>query len=162
MILVSLIVTAVSIYYIGTTVDRIRERRAILDSRQNIQLNFEEVLSFYSEEYGGLRANLDEILPSEENIAPILQSIETRSKTIGINAEIRYTPTEIPANTINFIRYRVSFEGNKTQLLSFIELLNNLPVYTEVLSIDSISIDEFEFDQIAKHEVFFDIFIRNN
>jgi len=37
-------------------------------------------------------------------------------------------------------------------------MLNNLPVYTEIQSINSVTEEGLAFDQLASHQIIFDIF----
>lgn len=162
MTVVSVFVVIFSTLYINNVVEESRRKRAMLDSRQNIQLNFEQVLSFYSNEYSILRDSLDTIIPSTDDIVILLENIERSSINMGLDPEIKNIEVDTNESEVKFVRYLISFDGNKDQLLKFIDMLMNLKVYTEVQSINSIQIDEFDFNQLSKHEVVFDIFIRNN
>lgn len=151
----------IGLFYMSSVVEQVRQKRAMLESRQNIQLNFEEVLAFYSREYTELRKELDSLIPVDTEIVAILEQIELKSKALGLAIKINNVKTEEVKTAIKFVRYRLSFDGNNTQLLAVLDILNDLPVYVEVQNINSAKIDDLDFVSLAQHEIIFDIFVRN-
>lgn len=159
--LVTIMLFIIALLGINATVQKIRQKQAFLDSRQNIQLNFEQILAFYAEEYGGLRTSLDTIIPTTDDLVNILEIIEAKANLLGLQIETNNLAVDTKKTPVPFVRYRLTFEGNTSQLLSLLATLNSLPVYVEIQSIRSVAIEEFTFSQLSKHEIIYDIFIRN-
>lgn len=137
-----------------------QEKRAILNSRENIQLNFEQVLDLYTREYKTLREDLNKLLPPKDNIIEIINIIETAGTKIGIKTKINNIPIPLEDPNSSKIRYLISFSSNNEQLISYLNELNQLDFYVEVQKVSSIKITEFTFDKLANHQVVIDVFTR--
>jgi len=134
----------------------IQEKRATLNNRQNIQLNFEEVLESYNRQYSELNNKLIKFRPDLDQIVVLLNMLESESKTIGLSIEIESLSQE----TKDYIRYSVSFTANNTQLYSFLEVLNNLPTFIQIEDIHIASVQDFEMKELADYGIIFDIFTK--
>lgn len=152
---ISVIFTVISLWSFGKVTDQMKVKRALLNSRGNIQLNFEGVLELYQQEYTRLNSNLQQLLPATTKIIDILENIDRNSNQLRIDAKISNIPLQ---DNLDYIRYIAKFDGSNKQLLDYLEMLNNLPVYTEIQSINSVTEDGLAFDQLASHQIIFDIF----
>lgn len=160
--LLAIIVLIIGFWDLHTITTGLQEKRALLNERGNIQLNFEQVLDLYQREYNELDASLSQLIPETTTVITILDELDRKGKGLGLDPELSSLPlTEDQTSSINFIRYQVVFEGNTEQLLSYIKLLEELPVYTEIQTINSgIADKDFSFSQIARHQIVFDLFTK--
>lgn len=157
--LITIIFFIAGIFIIIPVTKESQTKRAILNSRENIQLNFEQVLELYTREYETLRIELDKLLPPKENIIEIIEVIENEGVKLGIKPNINNIPTDEPTKT-NIIRYLITFSGNSDQLTNYIDHLNKLNFYIEIQKISSTEVDKFSFDKIANHQIVLDVFTR--
>lgn len=124
---------AAALYWLPPMIEKIRVQRAILASRQNIQLNFEQVLSLYANEYEKRQSKLEKIRPEKDNIVQILDSLEEKAHTIGLKLNFQNLPEKTePVAEFASLRYRIGFTADKETFLRFLDLLAKLPVYSEI------------------------------
>jgi len=160
LMLIAVVTFFVSVAHINSTVQEIRQKRAVLANRQNIQLNFEHFLAFYSEEYQNLSSNLNLLRPETDDVVQIIDSIETRSRALGLDVDIRNVPVNEEKMETPIVRYSFSFSGNKNQLISFLQMIEDLPTFIEIKNVSAEQVEEFGLTQLADYNVVFDIFVQ--
>lgn len=139
---------------------QMQERRAVLSDRQNIQLNFEEVLDLYSRQYETLSTGLDQLRPPEDDVVYLLDDIESLGRELGIGIKIKNLGVQVIQDQSKVVRYEVAFTGNKVQLESFLERLDSLPTFIEVQSINIEQVEEQNLKDLSGFKVIFDIFVK--
>ncbi|MBU2524807.1 hypothetical protein KKG71_06470 [Patescibacteria group bacterium] len=159
---ISIMFMIVALFMINSTTEEIRKRRAILNARQNIQLNFEEVLELYSREYQNIKVNLDLLRPDFEEIIGSLELLELESKKLGFEIDINNIQLDSGGADYDFVRYKVSFGGTRGQLDQFLGMLGDLPPYTEIQDISAQASTELGFSYLANYQIVFDIFLKKN
>lgn len=145
---------------LDTFTTQMQEKRAVLSDRQNIQLNFEEVLELYSRQYETLSSSLDQLRPPEDDVVYLLDDIEQVGQEVGIGIKIKNLGTQMIQEQNKVVRYELSFTGNKAQLESFLEKLDNLKTFIEVQSVNIEQVDEQHIGDLASFQVIFDIFVK--
>jgi len=155
-LILSLFVFSYAVVELDSLTTRVQEKRATLNNRQNIQLNFEEVLESYNRQYTELNNKLVKFRPDLDQIVVLLNTLEAESKAIGLSIEIESLSQEEK----DYIRYRVSFTANNEQLFSFLEVLNKLPSFIQIEDVFIASVQDFEMRELANYGIVFDIFIK--
>lgn len=158
--IIALVVSGYSFFTIKETVSEIKQRRAVLDSRQNLQLNFEEVLDLYARQYDKVNTNITELLLKKENLITYLDTLEAKSKELDITIKIQNIPVAEGASIAPFVRYRISFESDNTTLLKFIQMLKDTFPFIEIQDISTRKIPNYDFLLLAGQDVTVDIFIK--
>jgi Tfp pilus assembly protein PilO len=139
---------------------QMQERRAVLHDRQNIQLNFEEVLSLYSRQYETLSTGLDQLRPPQDDVVYLLDDIEAIGRELGLGIKIRLIGPQLSEDSSTAVRYEVSFAGNKAQLDAYLARMDDLPTFIEVQSINIEQVESLNLKELAGFKVIFDIFVK--
>lgn len=137
-------------------VEEIRSKKALLHARQNIQLNFEEVLELYTRQYNKVHGELEEMRPEKTSIIEVVEKIES----LSLEKEIEMKIKNIEVDSESFIRYNVVFEGSAEQLEFFMNLLNTEVPFHEIRGIAAKAVNNFTLALRSTYNITFDIFTK--
>lgn len=133
---------------------KIQERRAVLQSSQNIQLNFEEILSSFNRVYESYNEKISGIRPTKQGVVAILEGIEKESAVRKIGVTFNNVTVD-DTKFKDIVKYRARFSANVTQFLSFIQIMANLPAYVQIERVEIKEVNDFDFYTRADYEVIF-------
>lgn len=150
-----------TLYWLPPMIEKIRVQRAILSSRQNIQLNFEQVLSLYSNEYEKRQNKLEKIRPEKDNIVQVLDNMEKKAEAMNLKLNFQNLPEKTePAAEFASLRYRIGFTADKETFLRFLNLLPKLPVYSEIRDLQVEAKTKKTIEEEADYVLVIDFFVK--
>lgn len=154
----SLLTIAFFFLRLNQTVDSIIETKRLLASYQNSADQLEMVRAQYDQYYAEASQELNERFPYERNIIGILESLEEASLAADIQPQINLQARD--ETQPNLLTYRTFIDGDEENLLTFIDILESLPVVTEIKSISSEFTEDDDEGKLGEHQILFTTVIR--
>lgn len=142
LMLTLIFIGTIVILVLGISLRRINEDivalKNFLDSSRNIQANFEQSLTIYTDQTKYITDYLLQLRPSqEEHYIKFISGLENIAAKINIEIDVKSQASE----TEKIINYQISFLGKKSDLFHFIQQLEQLPNYIKVQKISYSEID---------------------
>lgn len=118
--------------------------QAFLDDAQNIQVDFENSLSVYTESIQTSLDYLSSLRPQNESgYITFITQVEDIAQDYDLQLNIQTSDKALkPDSTGSFyVDYQLSFNSNADQLWSFVKNLEELPYFVRVVELDFSSLE---------------------
>lgn len=132
---------------IGFALQRVHEEnlvlQAFLDDAQNIQVDFENSLSMYTESIQGNLDYLTSLRPENESgYIEFITRVEDLAQDYGLTLDVQTLDrSDKPDSTgSNYVDYILNFYSSADQLWSFVKSLEGLPYFVRVVDLDFVSL----------------------
>lgn len=119
--------------------------QVFLDDAQNIQVDFENSLSVYTE---NIQNNLDYLSllrpQNESGYITFITRVEGLAQGYGLSLDVQTSDkSKKPDSTGSFyVDYKLAFSSNADQLWSFVKSLEGLPYFVRVVTFDYSSLEK--------------------
>ncbi len=135
---------------------KISEAYGNLQAYSQVETRFNVITKQYREQYPQLASDLEASFPNEKQVIQILESLEAKSRAAGL--EILISLQQRDDKVKNLIPYKATFTETTgtVGLMKFLQILNDIPAFSEVRIINSDFTPATEKDSATtKHEVGF-------
>lgn len=138
-----------SLYLVGRingVSEMIIEKRAMLSLYQNSQEQF----AVLKEDFPKISKHIEKVenaFLSSENILPFISAVENLSGASGAQQSFKFEniiPQFIPDLGLNTVSFNVSLSGNRSQFSTYLSLLEKLPYFTKIESMNLITAQGFD------------------
>lgn len=134
---------------IGYALEKVHEEnlvlKAFLDDAQNIQVDFENSLSMYTESIQSNLNYLSSLRPQNESgYIEFITRVEDIALSYGLSLEVQTLDKSkvVDSTGSNYVDYHLSFYSNADQLWSFTKSLEALPYFVRVSDLDFVSLEK--------------------
>lgn len=137
-LIISLVVSLYFASQIKSISEVLTEKRAMLSLYQNSQEQF----AVLKEDFPKIQKHIDKVenaFPSSENMLPFINAVENLPGASGVSQSFKFeniVPQPIPNLGLNVIPFNVVLSGNRTQFLAYLSLLEKLPYFTKIESMN--------------------------
>lgn len=145
-----LIISLIASLYFASRIKDISEvlteKRAMLSLYQNSQEQF----AVLKEDFPKISKNIDKVenaIPSSESMLPFISAMENLSGASGVQQSFRFesvAPQPVLDLGLNAIPFNVTLSGNRTQFMAYLSLLEKLPYFTKIESMNMMAAQGFD------------------
>jgi len=150
-ILISSIIVLVMGYSSSKINYDIKTLNVFLEKTQNLQVNFEESLKLYTESTQSSIDHATSLRPDEESeYITFISEVENIGTNLNLDLTLRSTQISEPENSTkgNTLDYELTFYGDETDAITFMQELENLPYFIKIYSVEYYDLNSSENENL--------------